>query len=188
MATRDPEATRQRLIEAARHEFGEFGIAGARVDRIAANAEANKAQIYHYFGSKDQLFDAVWESIVKTVFEGAPVDIYDIPGFAVRLADVYIANPEIQRLVTWKRLERGHDPPHPYAFEGARPMIDAIAKAQASGTVADHFDAPVLFGLIVSIAAMWQTHSPDFLGVVGVSDPKRRRQIVRDAVERLVAR
>ena len=65
MATRDSEATRQRLIEAARREFGEFGIAGARVDRIAANAEANKAQIYHYFGSKDQLFDAVWESIVK---------------------------------------------------------------------------------------------------------------------------
>ena len=90
--------------------------------------------------------------------------------------------------MTWKRLERGDDPPHPYAVEGIRPMIDAIAKAQASGTVADHFDAPVLFGLIVSIAAMWQTHSPDFASVVGVSDPKRRRKIVRDAVERLIAR
>ena len=67
-------------------------------------------------------------------------------------------------------------------------MVDAIAKAHASGTVADHFDAPVLFGLIVSIAAMWHSHSPDFPGVVGVSDPQRRRQIVRDAVERLLAR
>ena len=52
----------------------------------------------------------------------------------------------------------------------------------------DHFDAPVLFGLILSIAAMWQTHSPDFLSVVGVSDPKRRREIVREAVERLLVR
>ena len=35
---------------------------------------------------------------------------------------------------------------------------------------------------------MWETSSPDFLSVVGVSDPKRRRKIVRDAVERLVTR
>jgi AcrR family transcriptional regulator len=188
MATRDSEATRQRLIDAGRREFGEFGIAGARVDRIAANAEANKAQIYHYFGSKDQLFDAVWESIVKTVVEGAPVDVDDIPGHAVRLADLFSANPEIQRLATWKRLERGHDPPNPLAVEGTRPLIDAIAKAQASGTVADHFDPRVLYGLIVNIAGMWETSSPDFLSVVGVSDPKRRRKIVRDAVERLIAR
>ena len=188
MATRDSEATRQRLIEAAHREFGEFGIAGARVDRIAASAAANKAQIYHYFGSKDQLFDAVWESIVKEVLWDTPVDIDDIPGYAVRLADIYAAHPEIQRLVTWKRLERRHDPPHAFAVEGSRPMIDAIAKAQASGTVTDHFDAQVLFGLIVRIAAMWETSSPDFLSVVGVSDPKRRRKIVRDAVERLVTR
>lgn len=188
MATRDSEATRQRLIEAARREFGEFGNAGARVDRIAANAESNKAQIYHYFGSKDQLFDAVWASVIKEFVVDTPVDIDDLPGYAVRLADVYAANPEIQRLVTWKRLERGHDPPHAFAVESTPPIIDAIAEAQASGTVADHFDAPVLFSLILSIAAMWQTHSPDFASIVGVSDPKRRREIVRDAVERLLAR
>jgi len=188
VATRDSEATRQRLIEAARREFGEFGIAGARVDRIAGSAEANKAQIYHYFGSKDELFDAVWASIVKKVVVDMPVDTHDLPGYAVRLADVYAANPEIQRLVTWKRLERGQDPPHAFAAERTLPMIDAIAKAQASGTVPDHFDAPVLFGLILSIAAMWQTHSTDFLSVVGVSDPKRRREIVREAVERLLVR
>jgi AcrR family transcriptional regulator len=188
MTTRDSEATRQRLIEAARREFAEFGIAGARVDRIAANAEANKAQIYHYFGSKDQLFAAVWESVAKLVFEGTPIDVDDLPGYAARLSDSYAANPEIHRLVTWRRLERGHEPPLPSVVESSRPTIEEIAKAQASGTVADRFDAPVLFGLIVSIAAMWQTHSPEFPSVVGVSDPKRRREIVRDAVECLLHR
>jgi AcrR family transcriptional regulator len=34
-------------------------FAGARVDRIAASANANKQLIHAYFGSKDQLFDAV---------------------------------------------------------------------------------------------------------------------------------
>ena len=46
----------------------------------------------------------------------------------------------------------------------------------------------MLLGLILSIAAMWETHSPDFAGVVRVSDPKRRRKIIREAVERLIAR
>ena len=102
---------------------GKPGVGEVQFSRNAASAEANKALIYHYFGSKDQLFDAVWESIVKTVVVDMPVDVDDIPGYAVRLADVYAANPEIQRLVTWRRLERGHDPPHPFAIAGARPMV-----------------------------------------------------------------
>ena len=69
MPGRDAEATRQRLITAARAEFAEHGIAGARWDRIAAAANANKAQIYHYFGSKDRLFDAVWEAVVQQIIE-----------------------------------------------------------------------------------------------------------------------
>ena len=55
------EATRQRIMDAAASEFAERGIAGARVDRIVAAAQSNKAQLYQYFGSKELLFDAVFE-------------------------------------------------------------------------------------------------------------------------------
>jgi AcrR family transcriptional regulator len=41
----DAEATKRRLLDAARDEFAAYGIAGARVDRIAEAAQANKAQI-----------------------------------------------------------------------------------------------------------------------------------------------
>ena len=54
----DAQATQRRLLEAAAQEFAARGIAGARVDRIAEVARSNKAQIYHYFGSKDDLYDA----------------------------------------------------------------------------------------------------------------------------------
>ena len=74
MPVRDADATRQRLIDAARAEFAQYGIAGARVDRIAANAASNKAQIYHYYGSKDALFDAVWEDLVTQLTEQAPIE------------------------------------------------------------------------------------------------------------------
>ncbi|QTR02277.1 helix-turn-helix transcriptional regulator, partial [Saccharothrix algeriensis] len=83
---RDADATRQRLLDAALAEFAEHGIAGARVDRIAAQAESNKAQIYHYFGGKAQLFDAVYGSIVRRVVEATPITTDDLPGYAAGLA------------------------------------------------------------------------------------------------------
>jgi AcrR family transcriptional regulator len=187
MVTRDSEATRQRLIEAARREFGEFGIAGARVDRIAANAEANKAQIYHYFGSKDGLFDAVWDALVTQVTEEMPIDVDDLPGYAARLADGYAAHPDLARLITWQRLERAADPPHSHAVESTRDKADEVAKAQAEGRVSDRFEARILLGLIIHLAAFWATSNPDVLAVMNVSAAKRRRKIVHDAVASLLA-
>jgi AcrR family transcriptional regulator len=187
MPVRDAEATRQRLIDAARAEFAEYGIAGARVDRIAANAESNKAQIYHYYGSKDALFDAVWEDLVTEITEHAPIDVDDLPGYATRLADWYAAHPDVPRLITWQRLERSDDPPHAFAVASTQGKADEIASAQAAGRVSDRFDARVLLGLIIHIAAFWVTSNPDVLAVMNVKAAKRRRETVRDAVAQLLA-
>lgn len=62
MTTRDPEATRERILGAAREEFAAAGLGGARIDAIAEAAGANKQMIYHYFGSKDLLFSAALEA------------------------------------------------------------------------------------------------------------------------------
>ena len=51
--------TRQKILEAATHEFARYGLGGARVDRIAARAGANKRMLYYYFGDKEDLFLAV---------------------------------------------------------------------------------------------------------------------------------
>ena len=59
--TRDAEATRTRILNAAKREFAHFGLGGARVDEIAKRAKANKRMIYHYFGGKEELFTAVLE-------------------------------------------------------------------------------------------------------------------------------
>ena len=61
MKPRDAEATKIRILAAAREEFAMSGLGGARIDKIAEAAEANKQMIYHYFGSKDLLFAAVLE-------------------------------------------------------------------------------------------------------------------------------
>src|SRR4030088_1076597 len=59
---RDPERTRRRILDAATEEFARFGLGGARVDRIAVRAGANKRMLYYYFGDKDALFRAVLEA------------------------------------------------------------------------------------------------------------------------------
>lgn len=60
---RDAESTRAAILAAARDAFASGGLAGARMDAIAAAARINKAMLYYYFGDKDGLFRAVLEQL-----------------------------------------------------------------------------------------------------------------------------
>ena len=51
--------TRATILAAAEQVFAKSGHAGARIDAIAARAGVNKALLYYYFESKDQLYEAV---------------------------------------------------------------------------------------------------------------------------------
>lgn len=62
-AKRDPEGTRRRILEAATEQFSTLGLAGARVDAISQAAGTNERMLYYYFGSKEQLYVAVLESM-----------------------------------------------------------------------------------------------------------------------------
>ena len=64
---RDPAATQRKLLAAARREFAQNGLAGARVDEIAARAGVNKQLVYHYFGDKDALYLAVLEWVYEEI-------------------------------------------------------------------------------------------------------------------------
>jgi AcrR family transcriptional regulator len=71
---RDREATRRRILQAARTLFGEQGYERVTVRMIAAAAEANIALVGRYFGSKAGLFGAVLqgEPTFSALFEGDP--------------------------------------------------------------------------------------------------------------------
>jgi TetR/AcrR family transcriptional regulator len=59
--------TRGRILEAALQEFSAFGLVGARTERIATAAGVNKALLYYYFESKDNLYLAAVELISDKV-------------------------------------------------------------------------------------------------------------------------
>ncbi|MCW2739133.1 TetR family transcriptional regulator [Nocardioides sp.] len=188
MAPRDAEATRQRLLEAAAAEFAEFGIAGARVDRIAAAARTNKAQIYHYFGSKDALFGAVLAGLLHDVVETDPFDADDLPESMGRIFDQFEDDPALARLATWYRLERSEDDPPNAAIIGANASkLIAIRAAQREGRVTDVFPADILLGLLISLATTWASLPPEYTPSARNNTRPKRRAAVVESARRLVA-
>ena len=181
---RDADATRARLLAAAHREFAAFGIAGARVDRIAAEAASNKAQIYHYFGSKEQLFDAV-AAMVDEIVRELPLDVEDLPAYAVRLAERYEQHPDLLRLVTWRRLERNTEPPTA-VVAASKAKIAEIAQAQADGRLSDRYPAEVLLHAVLHIAALWFPTSPDLAWTHNLPSADARRDIVAQMVRDLL--
>lgn len=151
--TRDAEATKARILRAATAEFAAHGIAGARVDRIAAAADANKSLIYTYFGNKDALFDAVFEAMVATTVEEIAIDADDLPGFATRVFDHRLEHPELTRLVAWDRLERGGAGIAGEAVQDAHDVkVKAIARAQREGKIPSTLGAAALMEFVLAVA------------------------------------
>ena len=101
----DASATRQRILAAARTEFAAHGVAGARVDRIAAAARANKRAIYDYFGDKEALFTVVLEQEMTDCAEAVQLDGADLADYARRLVEYQAERPHFLRLLMWEALE-----------------------------------------------------------------------------------
>lgn len=73
--------TREDILVAAREVFAERGFDGATVRGVAGVAGVDPALIYHYFGSKQQLFVAAmeipyhWQQVLPAVLEGPPEEL-----------------------------------------------------------------------------------------------------------------
>lgn len=108
--TKRSDATRQALLRAARDEFAEYGLAGARVDRIAEAAGVNKERIYGLFGSKDKLFDVILIDSLREFMETVqPLADTEVGDYVAKLFDYHHDNPKLLRLMLWEALHRGAD-------------------------------------------------------------------------------
>ncbi|MET4926005.1 TetR family transcriptional regulator [Streptomyces sp. PSRA5] len=184
------QASRRRLLDAATAEFAAYGIAGARVDRISAAAQVNKAQLYAYFGNKDRLFDAVFAEHLDLIVGTVPVTGDDLPGYAVRLYDAYLVHPELVRLATWARLERtptgdlyhfmtGHD----------AEKLRSITDAQTAGVVDPSIPAAEVLAMVTAMSMTWSPASVMYTASKDEpeSDHTRRRAALALTVRRAFA-
>jgi AcrR family transcriptional regulator len=112
--TNDPERTMADILAVAIQEFADKGLAGARIDAIAAATRTSKRMIYYYFGSKDGLYVAVLEEAYRRMrqIEGG-LSLADLaPEAALRrlvafTVDYQLAHPEFIRLVMTENIHRG---------------------------------------------------------------------------------
>jgi AcrR family transcriptional regulator len=108
---RDAERTKQAILDAAKVEFAEKGLAGARVDTIAEQSGANKRMLYYYFGSKDDLYVAVLEDVYGAMRRTeSDLDLTHLEPMAAlqRLIefkfDYYLRNPIVIRILAGENL------------------------------------------------------------------------------------
>jgi len=100
----DSTSTRSRLLAAAREEFTDRGLEGARVDRIAVRAGVSKERIYGHFGSKDQLFQAVMAAALDEHVAALGLPSDDLADYVGRIYDFHATHPELLRLMQWESL------------------------------------------------------------------------------------
>jgi AcrR family transcriptional regulator len=187
MATRDPESKKQQLLDAALTEFAAHGISGARVDQIAKAAGVSAGLVYTYFGSKEELFDAAFDTIVSNTLATTPITTDDLPEYAARLFDGYEKYPHIQRLSTWHRLEHeATSLPHAASLQSMVDKTAAIQAAQDAGTLTTRFAAVDLLGLLLALSGMWANATHEFLALAQGRSRAERRQAVKDAVAALI--
>jgi len=112
--TNDPERTRANILQVAEAEFGEKGLAGARIDAIADATRTSKRMIYYYFGSKEGLYLAVLEETYRRVREvESELHLQDLdPEEALRRLvaftfDHHLHHESYIRLVMTENMQRG---------------------------------------------------------------------------------
>jgi AcrR family transcriptional regulator len=154
--TYDSSATKERILEAAYREFAAFGLAGARIDRIAEKAKANKRAIYEHFGKKEDLFDQVVTARLEFSVQTVPASWDDLPRFVADIFDYYASDPDRMRLTLWRQLER----PAPTERE-VEHYRNSLAKMAAA-----HPDEPLAEADLYAV--IWAIHHVHVLTPLGL--------------------
>jgi TetR/AcrR family transcriptional regulator len=118
----DDTSSKTRILDTAARLFGEYGKAAVTTARIAREAGINKAMIFYYFGSKDELYDeaakkwlgGLFESIKERI-DGVEPGLPTIETFVRAHVAYLIEHPALVKLIVRELLVWGEDPPPPIA-------------------------------------------------------------------------
>jgi AcrR family transcriptional regulator len=191
MTSRDPEATKRRILAAALREFSAKGISGARVDAIAARAKVNKRMLYYYFGSKEGLFR---EILRRRIHERSVALRTTNVANPARLADRQerlVSDTEYIRLLMWEALEtKPHQPVNQeIRREFFQTWVAAVEEEQQAGNLPADLDAAqlVLSEICLTLGPMILPQVTRLITGHSPSDPEFLRQR-REFLEALARR
>ncbi|MGS2811219.1 TetR family transcriptional regulator [Nocardia sp. MW-W600-9] len=142
------EATRERILAAAKAEFAEFGIAGARINRIADAAHASKDRLYAYFPGKNELYAAVTERWTTETAEETALRADDVPAYVGRLFDHFVAHPDNARLQAWSDLEPEGAHVGPLLRRTIEAKLAELRRGQREGLLTDAVPPVILLRML----------------------------------------
>lgn len=176
---RDADRSQGTILSAARDEFAEFGLGGARMDRIAERAGVNKRLIYYYFEDKETLFQAVLEQAYGHIREEERgLRLQDLtPAEAVRKLveftwNYYLAHPEFLTLLNSANLHKAR---HLQGSQQARklnsPLLDMLAeileRGRRDGSFRGGVDPMQLYISIAGIAYFYLSNNHTLSAIFG---------------------
>ena len=187
---RDADRSQSTILAAARDEFAEYGLGGARMDRIAERAALNKRLIYYYFEDKEKLFQAVLEQAYRHIREQETgLRLLDLePATAVRRLieftwNYYLAHPEFMTLLNSANLHKArHLEGSQRARELNSPLVDTLAAVLERGRVAGIFrggvDPVQLYVSIAGLAYFYLSNTHTLSAIFGrdLMAPKARSE------------
>jgi AcrR family transcriptional regulator len=163
--------TRAKLIAAARKAFGEQGYAEASMDEFTAEAGLTRGALYHHFGDKKGLFEAVVHQIdvemaerLKAICAAAPTRWEGFVQENIGYVEMAL-EPDIQRILLRDGPAVLGDPSRWPSADGCIAAIRAhLERLQADGVVRSDIDADVAARLISGAstdAALWIANAAD---------------------------
>ncbi len=187
---RDSERSQQALLSAARDEFSEHGLGGARVDRIAQRAGVDKRLIYYYFQNKDSLFLAVLEDTYRSIRAAEQkLHLTDLPPTeAVRRLteftwNYYLEHPEFLTLLNSENLHRGrHLEQSRRARDMNSPLIqtlgDILERGRTAGVFRGGIDPVQLYISIAGLSYFYLSNNHTLSAIFGrnLMSPKARSE------------
>ncbi len=199
--TNDPARTMAGILEVAHAEFSEKGLAGARIDEIAAVTQTSKRMIYYYFGSKEGLYLAVLEDSYRRVrATEAELHLEDLaPEDALRKLvaftfDHHHGNEPYIRLVMAENMNRGEFLRQSKIIQQLNvPAIDAIQKLYTRGVQQGVFRAhldPVDIHQSISALTFFNVSNQHTFGLIFKKDTQTAKALTarRDSVIEMVVR
>jgi AcrR family transcriptional regulator len=154
---------RSRILEAAKEEFAAHGLAGARVDRIAAKAGANKRMLYYHVGKKDELYLTVLEAAyekIRAEERGLDLEHLDPPQAIERLIhftwNYFLKNPEFLALLNTENLAKARHLKRSTKVKSMHsPFVEMIRTVVRRGVASGDFVTVIdPVQLYISIAAL----------------------------------
>ena len=190
-------STARRIVATAEGIFAEQGLAGARMDEIARAAKVNKALLYYYFRSKEELHRFVLETLLSQLSTKVGEAGADVPSPRKRLGaivdhffDFVLAHPNYPRLIQREVMSQGPNVGW-IVSEYYRPLHGRLVRLIEEGISAGEFrrvDARNAAVTVVAIMVHYFAAAPVLRQVLG-HDPLRpgevakRREAVHDFLE-----